>query len=54
MSESILKQAAQSFSASFSTAPDPETVVQGLLEAERTARKSKVHYSFEQLVSSRT
>lgn len=49
MSESILKQAAQSFSTSFSTAPNSETVVQALLEAEKTTRKSKIHYSFKQL-----
>lgn len=50
MSEDLLKQAAQSFSTSFSTAPHPETVVQALLEAEKTTRKSKPHYSLEQLM----
>lgn len=47
---SVLQQAAQSIITQSGSKPSPPAVVEALLLAEKTAKKSKTHYSFNQLI----
>jgi hypothetical protein len=47
---SLLEQAAKSITTNSTSQPSPESLVEALLQAEKTAKKRKVHYSFEQLI----
>ena len=47
---SVLQQAAQSIITQSGSKPSPPAVVDALLLAEKTAKKSKTHYSFDPLI----
>lgn len=47
---SVLEQAAGAITTNSTSRPFPDSLVEALLQAEKTAKKRKVHYSFEQLI----
>ncbi|MBC6481957.1 MAG: hypothetical protein GDA56_33560 [Hormoscilla sp. GM7CHS1pb] len=47
---SIIDQAVQFLTTASTTAPAPSDVVEALLEAEKTAKQTKAHYTYSQLL----
>lgn len=47
---SLLEQAAKSITTNSTSQPSPDSLVEALLQAEKTAKKRKVHYCFKQLI----